>query len=477
MRKQRRAQSNGQIVLCVGREHLPSLSVGYFLLGMILASGLWGSHVQAQKRKPIVAVFDIETRRFNFDREVLVSLSDYLAARMTATGAYQVIPRQQLKERLLAQKLESYKQCYDQSCQIEIGRELAANSVLSSHVIKVGEECELALELFDLKTAATEHAETAKGGCTEEGLFRSINRAVQLLAASRSAKKTTPYRQAVVDISSEPSWADVMIDGLDRGRTPLRIQLETGRTYHLTLNREHFEPFRSSFQPESWKEIQAVLELDQASRNALATSTEWVALELGSGYLAWGNVPVLACDVRIVTLKWKRFMWTLGELGGALSFGSGGYSAMNVGTRPGFPLYFDQRGHHQFWFTLGGFFTRLTRGGENTTGTSSGLSDESHSLFALSPAIQYLYQPRSQILGGMVLLGAGLKTYLPVAGDFGDRGYPLQILGTFSIGFTYSKIISSIYSSNPMHRLPPEPNKPTAGFGLSGQATVTGPVE
>lgn len=132
-------------------------------------------------RKPIVAVFDVEVKRIKLSKSLLDGLSDYLATKLAGTGKYQVIPRDQLKKRLLEQKKKSFKQCYDQKCQIEMGRELAAEKTLSAQVIKFGKFCTVNVALYDLKKAATESAASVKGRCGEEGLIESLDKAISKL--------------------------------------------------------------------------------------------------------------------------------------------------------------------------------------------------------------------------------------------------------------------------------------------------------
>ena len=73
--------------------------------------------MQAAPAKPLVAVFTIEVKRVKLDETVISALSDYLATRLASTGAFDVVPRSQLKSRLVAEKRASFKQCYDQACQ------------------------------------------------------------------------------------------------------------------------------------------------------------------------------------------------------------------------------------------------------------------------------------------------------------------------------------------------------------------------
>ena len=139
----------------------------------------------AAARKPIIAVFTITADGVNsLRRQTLDRLTTYFSAQLTASGAYQVVPRDQLVQRLREQRKTSYKKCYDQSCQIAIGQELAANKSLSTRVMKLAGLCIMTATIYDLKTSTTEKAATAKGKCNEAGLVQSLDAVVKDLTGS-----------------------------------------------------------------------------------------------------------------------------------------------------------------------------------------------------------------------------------------------------------------------------------------------------
>jgi hypothetical protein len=132
---------------------------------------------------PIVALFEMEDRGSKLDREVLINLIDYLAARLTE-GGYQVVPLDQVRERILAVKAASTKACYDQHCQIELGRELAAQKTLATKILRIGKSCQVTAVLYDLQRATTETAATEEAACEVDPLLEAIKK---LSAAVRPA--------------------------------------------------------------------------------------------------------------------------------------------------------------------------------------------------------------------------------------------------------------------------------------------------
>ncbi|MCK5805739.1 MAG: SUMF1/EgtB/PvdO family nonheme iron enzyme, partial [Lentisphaeria bacterium] len=148
----------------------------------------------ANARKPIVAVFEIQTsKRVRLSREAKSNLSVYLASRLTSSGAYEVVAKEMLRAALRKKKKESYKRCYKQSCQIAIGQELSADKSLASRIMKIGKKCVVTVALYDLKKATTEKGADAQGGCSEEALMVAVKTAVaKLVAPSAQSKDRAP---------------------------------------------------------------------------------------------------------------------------------------------------------------------------------------------------------------------------------------------------------------------------------------------
>jgi hypothetical protein len=135
-----------------------------------------------KKTNIIIAVFDVEDVSNVFKKRVLNQLTIYLMNQVTIHAGFRVIPREQLKKRIAEQKGASYKKCFDESCQIELGRALAAQKTLSTQLLKVGKQCMVVSNIFDLKTETTEKAASAKTNCTETALVGALEAIAQQIA-------------------------------------------------------------------------------------------------------------------------------------------------------------------------------------------------------------------------------------------------------------------------------------------------------
>jgi len=131
----------------------------------------------------ILAVFGVEDATGLLKKGEREQLQDFLAARLTELARYKVVPREQLKARLLEQKADSFKACYDASCQIELGREVAAQKTVATRILKVGTSCVVTCQIYDLKTATTEKAATVRVDCSSDKLLEGIDQIARQLVA------------------------------------------------------------------------------------------------------------------------------------------------------------------------------------------------------------------------------------------------------------------------------------------------------
>lgn len=128
----------------------------------------------ADARPPVVAVFGIRDSASVLSSTERERLARYLSARMAEGGRYLVVPESDLQQAIRAQKKESYEACYEEACQIEIGRELAAEKTFVTEIVRLGDSCAVTSVLFDLKRAASEQAATERGACNLNALVRSV---------------------------------------------------------------------------------------------------------------------------------------------------------------------------------------------------------------------------------------------------------------------------------------------------------------
>jgi len=134
--------------------------------------------------KPVVAVFDIQDTRKKQGLSVQekADLTAYLINLLTNTKSYASVPKADLKAALSSQKSKSYEACYDESCQIEIGKEVAAEKSLATRISKLGKKCIVAMTMYDLRKSATENAVQDRVPCDVDSLLEAFEKLVPQLA-------------------------------------------------------------------------------------------------------------------------------------------------------------------------------------------------------------------------------------------------------------------------------------------------------
>src|SRR5262249_55727435 len=120
----------------------------------------------------------------------LDGLGDYLAAEVEKARGFSIVPRGEIRERLTSAKAESYRACYDDACQIELGKALAASKVVATRGRRVAAQRVLAGYLFDWAREATDATATARCECSEDGVLAGIEEAVKQLKPALTAEAT-----------------------------------------------------------------------------------------------------------------------------------------------------------------------------------------------------------------------------------------------------------------------------------------------
>ncbi len=168
------------------------------IISAIVGAGLLITSPAKAEDPAVLAIFDIEVSGLQLKASVAKGLNEYLFTKVAASPRFNVVPRSQIRAQLNEEKAASYKACYDEQCQIEIGKELAAQKSLSTKILKLGDECTVTMALYDLRTAATEAASDATGACKVGGLVRSIESAALSLTGPKQTAQPTA-RMGIVD--------------------------------------------------------------------------------------------------------------------------------------------------------------------------------------------------------------------------------------------------------------------------------------
>ena len=162
-----------------GRPALPLAALA--LATVLLAS----SSAQADELLPRVAVHEIQTDRVRLKPELLRVLRRSMAAGLAAAGGYRLVPEDKLREALMKAVKDSRKQCFAESCWIEVGQALNADRALTTRVMLLNGQCVVTAALFNVKTQVSERGGRVTGSCKEAGLQASFDRVLPQITGKK----------------------------------------------------------------------------------------------------------------------------------------------------------------------------------------------------------------------------------------------------------------------------------------------------
>lgn len=191
---------------------------------------------------PAVLVFDVQESEAGLDAAARERLSTYLHAKLSSLGRFRVVPRSEVTRRLQDEKRESYRPCYDDACQIELGKAVAAQKIVQTVLVRGQRRCILTSTLFDLRTELSEDAAVASGSCSTDGLLALVDELGLQLGGAASparsnsavrsdARRARPSKRVREDCSLEPELCYQAVLAIERvpppqGRTEARARLE-----------------------------------------------------------------------------------------------------------------------------------------------------------------------------------------------------------------------------------------------------------
>ena len=109
------------------------------------------------KEKLRLAIIDIEDKSGNFDLDTLSKATEYMLNQFISSNKYTIIPKDRQENAIIKiMKENSYKSCYAENCQIQLGQELSADTVLSTAITYFGGVYTLRAAFMNLEKAVIE---------------------------------------------------------------------------------------------------------------------------------------------------------------------------------------------------------------------------------------------------------------------------------------------------------------------------------
>ncbi len=149
------------------------------------------------QRKTSVLIFPIRFTGVNLSEFQKIDVRGYLGTRLTMAGVYKVMPESQIRKDLGEAKVESYKDCYDEACRIDLTKTVMADKSLSVFVVAESQGCRTTANLYDIAQEVTENAADVITRCDFDSIKAAmVDAAYQLSGVSRPASPSvlTDYK-------------------------------------------------------------------------------------------------------------------------------------------------------------------------------------------------------------------------------------------------------------------------------------------
>ncbi|HSA32978.1 MAG TPA: hypothetical protein P5077_04550 [bacterium] len=149
------------------------------------------------ERQIKLAVMEIEDKSGTISVGILEKAADFLRAEFVSSGKFVVIDKtrqaEKIKEMVKEQKKESWKECYDKNCRIELGQSLAADHILYASITQFGGSYILAVEMLDLAKEAIVGGAKADFADDEASLKKAIQSIVFKMTGSATKYSTSGF--------------------------------------------------------------------------------------------------------------------------------------------------------------------------------------------------------------------------------------------------------------------------------------------
>ncbi len=317
---------------------------------------LVGPTVVRGEVRPLLAVMDVQDGDGVLESAVTNNLTEYLRGLLAETGRYVVIDRGRqaaaVKQLVRHEKKESYKACYDRSCQVPLGRSLAADRILITSLMRIGSRVIVKAEIVDLATEASQGGATVKvksepAGGLEDRLTEALDELVVKLVGSTEQAPQRPLEESAASaVDGGHRYVGLGEQAESQHEEWVRLTTLVENTRIPAAARvAAIDEFSNQVGPDSPYALEAreLRECVAGSPSYYRTKTEWSALSINVSTMGLGF------NAGFFTLRWDNFYLQLLQGGWTEAVDDAVYSG-SVGLSMGYPLFLGSAGRHELRF-------------------------------------------------------------------------------------------------------------------------------
>lgn len=169
------------------------------------------------------------------------ALSDRLRIEIFNAGVYEVMEREKMN-RILDEMEFQLNDCTTDECAIEVGRLIGVKKIIAGSISKVGEYYTVSARLIDVETSKIEATAIEDiEGTLGQVLTRAMPSVAQKISGKTGVDLKTEPQSAVVNVTVDPPYSAIYIDGKYYGKSPLKIEIEPDVEYLLRAEHEGYE--------------------------------------------------------------------------------------------------------------------------------------------------------------------------------------------------------------------------------------------
>jgi len=213
------------------------------ILGLLLCSIPVSSHSEVipQDQIPeqdllVIGVLDLNANNVNSGEAAAVTAR--LRVHLGRQSCFQVIERQKLTDMMDEMGFQVSGICNSDECIVEVGKILGVSKMIAGSVSRVGRVYSLQVRIIDVETSNIEHYALRDVTGIEEVFTIATQEVARELAQKMSSQVTMELPKSTqplvatsgeVQLITEPEGAEILINNLQYGPTPLTLSLAVGR--------------------------------------------------------------------------------------------------------------------------------------------------------------------------------------------------------------------------------------------------------
>ncbi|MFA4838729.1 MAG: PEGA domain-containing protein [Candidatus Neomarinimicrobiota bacterium] len=178
------------------------------------------------------------------------ALSDRLRIEVFNVGVFEVMEREKMTK-ILDEMQFQLSGCTTDECAVEIGRMIGVSKMIAGSVSKVSEFYTVSIRLIDVETGkieatALEDVEGSLGFV----LTKAIPSVAMQISGLEKPELFVPRKKTAFNIVTDPIDAEVYIDGLYKGQSPVEVEVEPGYMHRVRATKNDYEVWEKSYKLE-----------------------------------------------------------------------------------------------------------------------------------------------------------------------------------------------------------------------------------